>query len=186
MNGIWTAKDAEHHQVSEKLAKWLANYLPKEKPVLDFGCGIGYYVDYLEQNGFDAVGIDGNDDTKIVCKNFIKQDLSKPFDLGKKGSVLSFETMEHIPKQYEDIAVQTLINHCDGVLIMSWASVGQPGIGHVNCKNGADVVDLFSEYGFILSAKHTMDIRLNVDKNCDWFERNLLVFTKDLICTHLQ
>ena len=179
MNGIWTKQDAEHHQVSEKLAMWLSRNLPIDKPVLDFGCGIGYYMGYLEQLCFDTIGIDGNDDIKIVCKNFIKQDLSKPFDLGAKGSVLSFETMEHIPKQYEDIAVQNLVNHCDGFLIMSWASVGQPGIGHINCQNKEYVIELFGEYGFVLSAYRTIEARLNVDKNCDWFERNLLVFTKD-------
>ncbi len=179
MNGIWTKQDAEHHQVSEKLAKWLSNNLPKDKPVLDFGCGIGYYVGYLEQNGFDAVGVDGNDDTEIVCKNFIKQDLSKPFNLNKKGSVLSFETMEHIPKEFEHIAVQNLVNHCDGILIMSWASVGQPGIGHINCQNKKYVVDLFTEYGFVLAKYETLDIIENVDENCSWFQRNLLVFVKD-------
>lgn len=178
-NGIWTAKDAEHHQVSEKLAKWLSNYLPINQPVLDFGCGNGYYVGYLEKVGFSACGYDGNKIENPLCNNFYVHDLSKPLDLALKGSVLSFETMEHIPKEFEHIAVKNLVDNCSGILIMSWASVGQPGIGHINCQNKEYVVDLFKSHGFTLCELSTIDARNNVDKNCSWFERNLLVFIKD-------
>jgi SAM-dependent methyltransferase len=177
-NGIWTKQDAEHHQVSEKIAKWLANYLPIDKPVFDFGCGNGYYMKYLEEEGFEAIGIDGNSNIQVLCKNFIKYDISDPIKLSWKGSVITFETLEHIPKDKENIAVDNIVNACNGILIVSWASVGQPGIGHVNCQDKEYVVSLFESKGFELQEIDTMDARANVDKNCDWLERNLLVFKR--------
>lgn len=179
MNGIWTKKEFEQHQSSPKLAAWLASYLPKETPVIDFGCGNGYYMGYLERQGFQAIGLDGNDNADILCSNFHKADLSAPFDLGVKGAVLSLETLEHMPKQYEDVAVNNLISHCENILVVSWASVGQPGIGHINCQNKEYVIDLFTSKGFTLNEESTADARKNIDKNCDWFERNLLIFNKN-------
>jgi 2-polyprenyl-3-methyl-5-hydroxy-6-metoxy-1,4-benzoquinol methylase len=177
-NGAWSKDEAKFHQVSPKLAEWLSNYLPKEDVVIDFGCGNGYYMGYLETEEFDTIGIDGNSELDILCTYFIKHDLSEPIDLKEKGTVISFETMEHIPKEFEHIAVDNLINHCKSILIMSWASVGQPGIGHINCQNKDYVVALFEGKGFELLEDDTAEIRKNVDENCSWFERNLLILKK--------
>lgn len=156
----------------------MSNYLPKEDVVIDFGCGNGYYMSRLEHQDFYTIGIDDNDEITILCSDFIKHDLSTPIDLKIKGTVISFETMEHIPKEFEQIAVDNLINHCNSILMMSWASVGQPGIGHINCQNFDYVKDLFESKGFELLEKDTVEIRRNVDNNCSWFKRNLLIFKK--------
>lgn len=177
-NGIWNAEHAKHHQSSQKLAKWLAGFLPKLPQVLDFGCGNGYYMGYLEQSGFKTIGIDGNDSIEVLCTDFRKFDLADKIDLDIKGSVISFETMEHIPKENELIAFENLINHCDNICIISWASVGQPGIGHINCQNKEYVINLMANKAFILCEEATTDARKNVDKNCDWFERNILIFER--------
>jgi len=178
MNGIWNAESAKHHQSSLKFAQWLASYLPKDRWVIDFGCGNGYYMGYLENKGFDTFGIDGNKEVDILCTNFKQVDLTNKIKVNPKGTVISFETMEHIPKEKEKQAFENLINNSSGIILMSWASVGQPGIGHINCQNEDYVVSLFEKYGYELQSKDTTSGRSNVDKNCDWFERNLLVFKK--------
>ena len=192
MNGIWTKEDAEHHQSSLKFAKWLASYLPKDTPVVDFGCGNGYYVAYLESNGFIATGIDGNDNVEILCSSFYKVDLSQK--LGKEvfkesnehftkksiinASVISLEVGEHLPKSAQENFMQTLTRCATKHLILSWASIGQPGIGHINCRDQKEVIADVESRGFKLNEAATKEARANVDPNCDWLERNLLVFER--------
>ena len=178
-NGIWTKEDAEHHQSSLKFAKWLAGYLPKDTPVVDFGCGNGYYVSYLENNGFIATGIDGNDNIEWLCKAFYHFDLSKPLaDIGRVHSVLSLEVGEHLPKEAQETFIQNLTKNCKKHLILSWASIGQPGIGHINCRDQKEVIADVESRGFKLNDAATKEARANVDPNCDWLERNLLVFER--------
>lgn len=176
MNGIWTKQDAEHHQSSLKFAKWLASYLPKDTPVVDFGCGNGYYMAYLENVGFNALGVDGNTQIEILCSQFLKADLTKPFVLN--GSVISLEVGEHLPKEAQETFMRTITLSCSKHLILSWASIGQPGIGHINCRDQKEVIADVESRGFKLNEAATKEARANVDVNCDWLERNLLVFER--------
>jgi tryptophanyl-tRNA synthetase len=176
MNGIWNAESAKHHQSSLRFAKWLAGYLPKDYPVYDLGCGTGYYVGYLENNGFVATGIDGNEDVKILCANFFNADLSSL--LVFSGSIISLEVGEHLPKEAQETFVQNITKNCEKHLILSWASIGQPGIGHINCREQGEVVIDIESRGFKLNNEATDDARNNVDDNCDWLQRNLLVFER--------
>lgn len=180
MNGIWTKEDAEHHQSSLKFAKWLAAYLPKDTPVVDFGCGNGYYMGYLENEGFKTIGIDGNCEIPVLCNNFIVADLTLEsyMENGASYSVISLECGEHVGKEFQDIFVSNLVNSCRKHLILSWASIGQPGIGHINCRDQSEVIADVESRGFKLNEAATKDARANVDACCDWLERNLLVFER--------
>jgi tryptophanyl-tRNA synthetase len=178
MNGIWNAESAQHHQSSLKFAKWLASYLPKDKPVVDFGCGIGYYVAYLQVNGFDAHGLDGNGEAQIICSNFHIVDLTHIIKSSPKASVISLECGEHLPKSAQETFVSNLVNACDKHLILSWASIGQPGIGHINCRDQKEVIADIESRGFKLNEAATKEARQNVDANCDWLSRNLLIFER--------
>lgn len=178
MNGIWNAESAKHHQSSLKFAQWLASYLPKETKVVDFGCGNGYYMGYLVKQNFFAVGLDGNDETEIVCQWFYKVDLTKNVKLNERVSVISLECAEHLPKSAQETFVSNLVNACDKHLILSWASIGQPGIGHINCRDQKEVISDIESRGFKLNEVATKEARANVDTNCDWLERNLLIFER--------
>lgn len=177
-NGIWNAEHAKHHQSSEKLAKWLAGYLPKNKIVIDFGCGNGYYMGYLERLGFDTGGYDGNAVIKVLCNYFVCYDLTKPLLLQSKCSIVSLEVGEHLPKEAQETFMNTLTKNCDKHLILSWAEIGQPGIGHINCRSQEDVINDVESRGFKLNKEATADVRNNIDDNCDWFRRTLLIFEK--------
>jgi len=178
MNGIWNAESAKHHQSSIKFAKWLASYLPKDTPVVDFGCGNGYYMGYLENEGFDSIGIDGNSDIEILCECFIKADLATHFICSELVNVVSLEVGEHLPKEAQETFMQNLTKNCKKHLILSWASIGQPGICHINCREQGEVVIDIESRGFKLNKEATDDARNNVDDNCDWLQRNLLVFER--------
>lgn len=177
-NGIWNAESAQHHQSSLKFAKWLAGYLPKDTPIVDFGCGNGYYMGYLENEGFVTNGIDGNEEIEILCPCFNKADLTQHFHIHYLSSIVSLEVGEHIPKEFQENFMQTLCDNCDKHLILSWASIGQPGIGHINCRDQKEVIADVESRGFKLNEAATKDARANVDPNCDWLERNLLVFER--------
>jgi len=177
-NGIWNAEHAKHHQSSEKLAKWLAGYLPKESVVIDFGCGNGYYMGYLEQLGFHTAGYDGNKSIEILCKYFRVCDLTNKLRLQAKCSIVSLEVGEHLPKEAQETFMQTLTVNCENHLILSWAEIGQPGIGHINCRSQEDVINDVESRGFKLNKEATADARNNIDDNCDWFRRTLLIFNR--------
>jgi len=55
------------------------SYLPKEGKIVDAGCGLGKWVIYLKQRGYDIVGIDDNEYTITNLKDF---DQSLQVELG--------------------------------------------------------------------------------------------------------
>ena len=58
--GIWTDDEkAIGHRHSEKLAEALIKIIPKGI-VYDLGCGDGFYTNFLNSNGYDCIGYDGN------------------------------------------------------------------------------------------------------------------------------
>jgi tryptophanyl-tRNA synthetase len=176
-NGIWTPLAADsYHEDSPKLAKWLANYLPKTT-LIDFGCGTGYYCAELQKAGINCFGVDGNAES-IECANYVQHDLTVGIKLNEVDTVLSLEVGEHLPKSAEETFMQTLTSHAKKNLILSWAEIGQPGVGHVNCRSQQDVIEDVESRGFKLNNEATQDARNNIDDNCDWFRRTLLVFTK--------
>lgn len=71
------------------------------KDVLDVGCGFGHYVDYLCKKGFNAIGVDSEEQFINKAKRkregvFIKADAEKlPFKNLEFDTVLLFDILEH-------------------------------------------------------------------------------------------
>lgn len=180
MNGIWTSKDADHHQVSDKLAKWMQVFMQKKgcTTFCDFGCGNGYYVDSFLKYGLHGIGIEGNRDGVVWDKNIIIADLTTKMVFEHDCSI-SLEVGEHLSKEFQEIFMQNICHSAKKVLILSWAEIGQPGIGHVNCRSQKDVIEDVEMRGFKLNKDATKEARENVDDNTDWLKRNLLVFERN-------
>ena len=74
------------------------------KRVLDAGCGGGGYVRYLGQCGYDAVGVDNQDQFLALAEQapsggkFIHADLTKglPFDDKSFDTTICFDVLEHV------------------------------------------------------------------------------------------
>jgi len=179
-NGIWEQDVADAtHQSSANLAKFLINYLPSDKPVYDFGCGNGYYVGELEKKGFKATGIEGFKLDNFKCSNVFIHDLTQPIkQFVPKGSVISLEVGEHLPKSAQETFMRTLTENCDKHLVMSWAEIGQPGIGHINCRDLKEVISDVESRGFIYKKDLTLRTRLTIEDNTSWFQRTLLIFER--------
>jgi cyclopropane fatty-acyl-phospholipid synthase-like methyltransferase len=179
MNGIWTAGDAEHHQTSEKLAITIARLMATSgcKSFCDFGCGNGYYVDFLVNKGWAGIGIDGNEAGVKYKTNVFIEDLTLAINL-KHDCSISLEVAEHLPKSAQETFMKNVCDSARKLLILSWAELGQPGIGHVNCRSQEDVIADVCSRGFELDLLETKQARSNIDANCSWFERTLLIFKR--------
>jgi cyclopropane fatty-acyl-phospholipid synthase-like methyltransferase len=177
--GFWQSPKIDHYYdpiFSKKLNLVVSNY----SSVVDFGCGNAKYAKYIkEQSKIDVDAFDGNPHVSDITEGFASLlDLSKDFDLSKKYDVvISLEVAEHIPKQYEETYVNNLVNHCEKMIIISWAKIGQGGKGHVNEQNSEYVVDLFGDMGFYLDEDLTKLLRES-STVCRWFKDTVHVFKR--------
>ncbi len=178
-NGIWTAKDAEHHQTSQKLADWIIKTMDNYEceSFCDFGCGNGFYVKELGEWGFHGIGLEGNKDGIQFPVNVFIQDLTQRFWSIHDCSI-SLEVGEHLPKKAQEVFMSNVCNSARKLLILSWAEIGQAGIGHVNCRSQEDVIQDVESRGFVLDKELTKDARNNIDDNTSWFRRTLLIFKR--------
>ena len=184
--GVWSQWQADtYHQSSPKLAAWMANYLDRKIPIVDFGCGNAFYISELEKKGFTCMGVEGEALNNFQHKNILISNLADPatlFDVMKWApsdlNCISLEVGEHIPKEFEQIFLDTVTSGCTDFLILSWALLGQPGIGHVNCQPQEYIINEIERRGFWYMEKDTLYARDNVDENCNWFRNTILVFKK--------
>jgi SAM-dependent methyltransferase len=144
----------------------------------DFGCGPGNYVKNFRQNEIEAFGYDGNPITSKIPWCSV-QDLTRDFQFDPVDFLLCLEVCEHVPKEYENALLKSIDKHVNpgGKLVLSWAVVGQPGTGHVNCQNNDYVISKFESMGYIYNDIESLELRNNVS-NAWWFRNTTLVFTK--------
>ena len=149
------------------------------KPVkcLDLGCGLGFYVRYMREQGVDAWGVEA-EDLKDLFKSpghQIKQDLRQPFDLKEKYDlVLCLEVVEHIPREFEETVFDNILRHMKKYLLFSGATPGQHGTGHVNERHESYWFSQLVRRGLALlhqvSTKHRMSCTL------PWYAKNISVW----------
>lgn len=191
--GIWSQELATTgHYHSIHLAKFISEYFPKDKLLIDVGCGDAYYLDYLDKNGFKyLIGIEGEILNNFMYKGMIlKMDLSETNTLGTKGNLICLEVGEHVPKQYEQKFLDNIANWCDDKLILSWAIPwipnvqGGEGTGHVNEQENSYIIDQMKNRGFVHLSNDTNEIRkpFGTGLMCDgvecWYFRNTLMCFK--------
>lgn len=122
--------------------------------VLDVGCGVGTWLSVWVAAGVsDVVGVDGDYVQKealhIPVDRFVSHDLSEPLDLGRGFDiVVSLEVAEHLPEEYAERFVESLIRHSDTVLF-SAAVPGQGGTHHVNERWPSYWAEKFGKFGHL-------------------------------------
>lgn len=180
--GYWQKDGAPNwHAHSNELNDWLIEYLTdyKEETIIDFGCGMGTYLENLYKNGFkNLYGLEGDPVRTDFEFKILTQNLAHEFDLEKKGIVISLEVGEHIPKQYQDVFLDNLERHCKDLLIVSWAVRGQGGFGHFNELNNDEIIPEIEKRGFKLIEEDTKSIRESIKTDCFYFQNTLLIFKR--------
>lgn len=154
----------------------------KPKSVLDIGCGNGSWLKVCKDLKMDPIyGVDGiqvaENELMINKEEFLKYDLSKPLNLGKKFDlVISLEVAEHLPPAAADTFVDNLVQHGD-VVLFSAAIPGQGGQYHLN-EQWPEYWHLkFKERGF--SGYDILRSNFWEDENILWwYQQNMILFAK--------
>jgi hypothetical protein len=187
-HGFWVGSKAElPYGWDVNLAHWIADYLSDHRytALWDLGCGPGNYLRVLHEEGFLRLcGFEGKPLDDRAFQIVVKQDLAVPFSVPWPGSVVSLEVAEHIPAEHEATFLANVANACAPgcKLVLSWAYVGQPGWGHVNCRPSEYVIPAIEALGFTFETGPTAEARaLNhsgAGGDCPWFAHSVYVFTR--------
>lgn len=146
--------------------------------VCDIGCGLGRYVRWLRDRGFDCDGYDGNPNTRELTDGICDTlNFAEPVRLSRTyDAIMSFEVGEHIPAQFEQSFIDNLASHARKLLVMSWAVPGQEGDGHVNCRSNLHIVRQLRRRGFRFEPIPSLMLRANC--SLYWLKHTLLVFSR--------
>jgi hypothetical protein len=179
---IWTLAEAKRkHRHSAGLADALASLLPASQPVLDLGCGQGFYLQHLAERGYRCLGVEGTPGIRDIAffPGIVTADLSKPLELDwSRSSIICLEVAEHLLPEQEAQLLETIDRYCGQWLVLSWAVPGQRGHGHNNCRSNDYVRDRFAQRGFQMQPELTDRLRTEVDEHTRYFRRTLQVFTR--------
>lgn len=153
------------------------------RSLLDVGCGTGTWLKTAQDFGVaDIFGVDGVDvpaeKLLIPAKFFRRQDLTQPWDLGRKfEAAICLEVAEHLPENSALTLVQLLTSHAD-TIFFSAAAPGQDGQNHINCQWPDYWQKKFNECGFVCSD----DVRWRIwrdDRVEPWYRQNLFCARRD-------
>jgi len=147
----------------------------------DFGCGEGKYTHALNSSGVQTEGFDGNPCTGSYANCSVQDLTDTEVSREPRPLVLSLEVCEHVPKNLEDKLLTTIDKHCQvgGTVVLSWAVVGQAGLGHVNCQNNDYVISKLATMGYTYEKQHSETLRHASNRViAPWFFNTVMVFTK--------
>lgn len=178
--GIWLDNNLVEHKYDAPLNNMLIEVLKEKqvKTIMDFGCGPGDYAKRFIDSGFKCKCCDGNPHTEELSDGLcFVQDLSVDFDLNEKyDCVLCLEVGEHIPNKYENVFINNLLKHSKGLIILSWATIGQGGHGHVNEHPNEYIEDIFNSHNYNRNKK--LETKLRNAAEWWWFNNTIMIFEK--------
>lgn len=179
-NGYWQGVEASSQHIHDtRLAQCLVSFFKNEgaTTVVDFGCGMGKYVQTFRNSGLNATGFDGNPNTPELTNHICGVlDLSVPVQLEPFDWVMSLEVGEHLPQKFEDIFIQNLHNNNNHGIVLSWAIKGQGGHGHFNEQNTSYIKSKVCALGYVNDIESENNMR-NMSL-LPWFKNTIMVFRR--------
>lgn len=142
----------------------------------DFGCSLGEYVRFLREKGWRISGFEGSPVEKVTSGIWTLDLSQKQHTLPTFDLVLCLEVGEHVPPKREGNFLWNLVRASSRKLILSWATPGQGGIGHVNCKGQEEVVRIFQKRGFSRNQEEGKILRDSAEH--PWLRKNVQVFDR--------
>jgi SAM-dependent methyltransferase len=182
----------EGHVVLErgyaKLAKLVSEWAHPES-VCDLGCGNGYIISALAEQGVEVQGVDSSPSVLHFVSDDIREriairDLSQPQDLGRFDLVISTEVAEHLPRRAARTFVGNVARHARQRVFFTAAQPGQWGDGHINCQPQEYWIQLFAGEGLQhdpgASARLADDARASepISQLLPWLLDNIMVFER--------
>lgn len=151
---------------------------------VDFGAGIGSYLEPCKRLGFKVKGYEISDKAKEFTPLDLRLsieylDCTKPMETEVYDTVISFETAEHIEPEGTHQFILNLVKATGKTLLFTAAPPGQEGTGHINCMPREFWLE---EIGHFLTydEQKTKEISQAWAKlGAPWYiVKNLLVFNK--------
>jgi SAM-dependent methyltransferase len=106
---------------------YILKYMPKSGKIVEAGCGLGRYVKYLSEKGYDVEGIEYSGETVSMVKEkdsslkVIQADvLSMPYQANSIGGIVSLGVVEHfIPGPFEPLKEMHRVLNSGGIAVIS-------------------------------------------------------------------
>lgn len=152
--------------------------------VIDFGCGVGYWLRPFYEEGLTVRGVEASqaaiNNAVIPAELIERYDLREPYESDRHYElVLCLEVLEHIPEKYDRVITES-IAAAGRTAIISAAPPGQGGTYHVNEQPPEYWKDRFQEVGMNFDYDSTNFLReeFELQELNDYRRENLLVFRR--------
>ena len=146
---MWNARRIEEEVAAcprRRIAGYFIEYLPKGEPILEAGCGLGAWVIFLGDLGYDIAGIDH--DARVIGRlkewrpslNVSAGDIRElPFGTESIGAVISLGVMEHFEEGCDEAMRETWRVLRPGGALLAFAITRYAGLiyGLLNGHQGA-------------------------------------------------
>jgi 2-polyprenyl-3-methyl-5-hydroxy-6-metoxy-1,4-benzoquinol methylase len=143
------------------LMEFIETSISKDQTIIDIGAGEGRHVRALRHLGYMASGIDGCEGIEEISQGRVKWcDISDHafFSIDKYDWGLFIEVGEHISAEFEADVISNVSSLIKNGLIVSWATPGQRGYKHVNCRTAVYVASCFAHRGFVVDDELTQQL----------------------------
>lgn len=180
-NSYYTIQEYGSLKSAEIIVPMIINEF-NPKSVIDVGCGIGSWLSVFYKNGItDFIGLDtefiNSENLKIPKDRFLKVDICKPINISEKYDLaVSLEVAEHIPEEFIDIYIESLIKLSDLILFSGAIPLqGDIKMGHVNEKWQSEWIKIFENKGYYVYDAFRKRIWDNINIE-PWYIQNMFVF----------
>ena len=151
----------------------------KFKSIVDYGCGIGSYLQGCYEMGVDIKGYEISESAKEFTEPCIRPFIEYMDFLTiapeKYEVCMCIEVAEHVDPENSKQLVKILTMTSD-FIVFSAAPPGQDGTGHINCQEPEYWIDLFKKKGF--KQYRPGNILESWIDSPDYVLKNLMTFTK--------
>lgn len=151
--------------------------------VLELGCGTGRTLLPFHERGIEVRGVDRSSHALEISplpgEYLDLHDLRESYNADRSYDlVLSLEVLEHIPEEYEDVLVESIVRGGD-IAVVSAAPPTPPmqGKHHVNEKPREYWIEKFTDKGLEYSQEDTRSLRNELDmQEVKSVQERLMVF----------
>lgn len=153
----------------------LINKVSNGKKILDYGCGVGDFLEHLQKNGYEVLGMEPNDSARRIAQSKIGIEKVTSTELEQNNQkfdiITLWHVLEHIPNLNE--IIHQLKNHLteNGRLIIAvpnhksydatyygkyWAAYDVPR--HLWHFSASSMNKLFNNFGMKIESTHPMKL----------------------------
>ena len=179
-----------------ELARLVSDWA-QPRSACDLGCGNGYILSALAQQGVEVQGVDSSPSVLRFVGDDIREriairDLSKPQDLGRFDLSISTEVAEHLPRRAARTFVGNVARHARKRVFFTAAQPGQWGDGHINCQPQEYWIQLFAGEGLNHDPRASVRLAAKarasepINQSLPWLLDNIMMFERPANTSPLQ